>query len=582
MSGSQAPRCALRVPLAEHESARGLLLRIASRFGLQTSPTRARCSVEKLAEAVGVDPAALADGTATFSRDDQRAMLRGHAILLLDYEVAARRWCPLCFRDDRERGDLAPYHRFWWDLRFVGACPNHRVLMRDECHRCERRISWTHPSVWRCACGADLSRAPVTAVSNAAMGMTRLVIARLMQSGDDDPNARGLPLDRLPMFARRFGAALNCGWAWSRPVRAGVQREEDMSAAIAALAAPELWFSEALDRIAVGRENRAQGVHGAYGWLYRGWLANPEEECLQGRLIATMREHGVRHDIIADCEEMLGGKGGMSITQLAKRHRTSHERIVSILNAENLVLPSMRRGSRRALSPEQVAVVSKRLTGRLNGVEAALILGTTTGTLDILQRNGVLSRGADGKFDVTKVRRLPKRLARDDGAGQELAVLSARWRGRTYSTGEICAKILSGQVRAAALVPRPSRLSHVGLYVDDLHLCRRPRVGWPDLARQLGLHYQSARDLVALGVLPAKPVESGFAARIEAFKRLYVSATELARRSGLKSVRLLLQTEGVPIAYGRPVCRQIIYRCDDVARSSLARFAREDRPSTQP
>jgi len=49
-------------------------------------------------------------------------------------------WCPVCYRDWRERGHMA-YQPLVWMLQEVSVCPVHRTRLRDRCLSCGKRQS---------------------------------------------------------------------------------------------------------------------------------------------------------------------------------------------------------------------------------------------------------------------------------------------------------------------------------------------------------------------------------------------------------------------------------------------------------
>ncbi|MDE1712702.1 TniQ family protein (plasmid) [Chromobacterium amazonense] len=74
-----------------------------------------------------------------------------------------RAWCPLCLRTKGKQ--LAS-----WDWHVTTYCPEHQVLLVEHCPACNKRVSWRHSSLYRCACGAELARAPRVSATTAIDG----------------------------------------------------------------------------------------------------------------------------------------------------------------------------------------------------------------------------------------------------------------------------------------------------------------------------------------------------------------------------------------------------------------------------
>ncbi len=63
-----------------------------------------------------------------------------------------RAWCPQCLKTKGRQLSS-------WDWHITTYCPEHQVLLLEHCPACNKRVSWRHSSLYRCACGAELVRA---------------------------------------------------------------------------------------------------------------------------------------------------------------------------------------------------------------------------------------------------------------------------------------------------------------------------------------------------------------------------------------------------------------------------------------
>ncbi|MET3890213.1 hypothetical protein ABIE41_001289 [Bosea sp. OAE506] len=128
------------------EPAHGLFLRIAEINGLPPSDMarsmgfslaslRRGYNIDKLARLVGCDELLLALNSFSFAVGE-KVTIRGQTIgLRRDLLRKKRRVCRCCLAE-------APYHRFWWDLRFIDFCPRHWINLEDRCF-CENSHHWS-------------------------------------------------------------------------------------------------------------------------------------------------------------------------------------------------------------------------------------------------------------------------------------------------------------------------------------------------------------------------------------------------------------------------------------------------------
>lgn len=95
-------------------------------------------------------------------------------------------YCPMCLAEDQE-----PYFRLLWSASWVVACLHHNILLVNGCPSCgagscATEIAWPFRDLAQCAaCGADLRRAPRTAVDprvrggQALIDITHMILVRV-------------------------------------------------------------------------------------------------------------------------------------------------------------------------------------------------------------------------------------------------------------------------------------------------------------------------------------------------------------------------------------------------------------------
>lgn len=123
--------------------------------------TVGRLDAEGLAGMVGLDQGDI-DRLTHRPTERPRAFVRLYGQDLPCYEVNLRlqKVCALCLLEGR------PCEAFW-DLAQASVCPIHRVALITHCPGCSKALIWARTSVRRCRCGTDLTKANVSAASQA-------------------------------------------------------------------------------------------------------------------------------------------------------------------------------------------------------------------------------------------------------------------------------------------------------------------------------------------------------------------------------------------------------------------------------
>ncbi len=203
------------------EPAHGLFLRIAEINGLPPSDMarsmgfslaslRRGYNIDKLAKLVRCDEVQLASNSFSFAVGE-KVTIRGQTIgLRRDLLRTKRRVCRCCLAE-------APYHRFWWDLRFIDVCPHHRLRLEDRC-RCPNlhNLSWYDSKLGMCRhCSeqgvksrdADVIAGREGAIERHIFATNEYLLGRLdVCNTDSVPILDALPLDEVIDVIERVGA----------------------------------------------------------------------------------------------------------------------------------------------------------------------------------------------------------------------------------------------------------------------------------------------------------------------------------------------------------------------------------------
>ena len=591
-------RFSLRQPYAPGEPAHGHLLRLSARYAVEPATLGSRWGFDigDLVRGRGVlafAAAAQADGDRMVATSPivntraRRVALGGEELMLGDWSLKVRRWCPMCFAVDAARGPFAPFQRNWWDVSSIGTCPVHLVLMLDSCPRCQSPTTWSEPRLARCACGQALAEADATPIPRSDAAAARYLAGRLgAVAREPAASADGISLAHLPGFIERLGAALCAGWSEHRPLRSGAERQSDMSAGLACLKNTFTGLGGALDIVAADRMGRPAGLCGAYGWIYTRWLSFAEQDRTGGALIAVLREHAVANRIITADEPVLGHApgGGLSITALSGRLKVGYEKARRIVVSSDLVDGPLRRGVAARVRAADVAAVAVSLAGRIDGSKAASMLGVGRHVVYDLRDAGLVACDGYGTYFVDDIRTLPSRLARGVADRDDLVPLTSMAKSGAASVASLCAAIDANELSGRPLTSRPARLSEIGLVAADV------RARWPGtaltvrgLAAQLRIHEDAVRQISALGMLSDNHAAAPTVNGLILFQRDFVTAGELGRRFGVSTrrARIWLDDLGVDRALGPPMCRQIFYKRAE-AETTIALASGEGLGSIEP
>jgi hypothetical protein len=167
---------------------------------LERLATLADWDVTELA-AMGTSRSTLKTGPDPHPYAPWASVFLGQIIISLQLRGRRRAVCPTCLAEEG-------YHRAWWELHFVGACPIHRCGLLSLCPACNEALDWNTSSLTSCRCGQDMRRESVEEWHPIRLRATDYIAARLAGRRPDDEPAclRELPLLHTIELLRFFGA----------------------------------------------------------------------------------------------------------------------------------------------------------------------------------------------------------------------------------------------------------------------------------------------------------------------------------------------------------------------------------------
>jgi hypothetical protein len=600
----QHSRLSLRVPELSNEPGHGLLARLAARhrepdvhrfarnIGLRFDSVSCGHQIDELARLAGINSDDLIRSSPRIDTSARIVHIGHDRVSLGDWTRKRRRWCPACFADDLHYGSedgrsirLVSFHRFWWDIQSVSTCPIHQMPLEANCPRCEASPDWMGIPLHCCACGMSLAlnqRRPVRIEANP---LDHYLVSRLTgKPREPVPYLDDLAVSDVIYQLERLGLASK-GWARFKP-----PVDEEMARAARSdgfRIARNLgyFFSDSLDSIlAQGKtSSEPRGLIASYGWIYEHWIAELPACMLGVVLKRLLREHAIKHGIIAEQEAVLGNAGSpetINITQARRILRMSHERARRMLQDRGLVSQATRQGVAASVDISGVLSIAEFEKAALDATELAKRLGTGKRQLTQILRDGLIAVHdldyTSKRFPLTEVDSFLANLAQ--GApikrrpqNSDPLPLACQRAGVRLATA--CRLILDGVVRPAAIAPGPLSLSTIFIKVGDLHPAQNRKAGLSieDAAEVLSVHHEVARHLVRANLLSM--VETGRSKRIDPvsvlrFHSKHVTASEVARKlqTSPRYAAERLSGFGICPVIGPPKCRQVFFARDQISR----------------
>ena len=515
--------------------------------------------------------------------------------------VTFRRWCPACL-------DGRPYHRVWWDVPTVTACPDHGLNIMESCG-CRRRPLWHSTPLMGCAKGHRFAQAPRTPAPASEIALSAYVRDRICGNPRAPmPLLDGLDLGEAIRVMERIGRASigeDVAFSRSKENRGGLAAE---GFRIMEKFGPRIHrVFDGLVAASDQREGvRQWGVEHGYGDFYT-WIANyPDGSAFAKAIKKAVAAHAARHLVLKTGHKVAGvevaPQEGLDMTTAAEMCNVSFERFRRIATAIGLVPKTSIRGSPARLDESEVRRWADRIRITKTRQEVAAELGIAPHAVARLIKAGLIAAIVDGQKD--QVNRLNIWLLPGDAADRLLARLAAvaspvEERGTLVTIGEAARD-------ARAPLPKLIRLALVGtlpLWRDPkaaelqaflvspgdarvvLRRDRVPGMTITEAGKALGLHMDMAAQLRDCGMLKTTThgrIHSVSNKEFERFKATYVTSEELVSAFKLPPGRwtvVEMRKMGVEPVCDRSKFRQVIYRRDKAVKALARRAAPVEKPA---
>ncbi|WP_341313745.1 TniQ family protein [Paraburkholderia sp. IMGN_8] len=502
--------------------------------------------------------------------------------------------CPACLAE-------SPYLRHHWEHAYVTACPQHRILLVDQCDACGKHLSPERLYIGLCACGHDLSSLPRVPATRAQQWLSTLIASNGQQSGSMKPGLRDVDVNVLTKVIRTL-----CQHA--DPTRPGLPRSavlpkfvneavEFLSPLEALLADWPTGFRNHVEqRIDAGRKDAR-----TLNTLLGDWYVSLRKLC-QGTsfepLLQIIIEVAARK---SDCVLGLDSAkamaedttGYMRAPDAAKAIGVSVSRLRDSIEAGECEHRARRTGTRGQLFEipcDEVERIQRQRAGWISDVVACELAGVTPIVLARMKTAGVIQSDARWREDLMKGGPVERQSVLDLYERVELSAqrgvvgddstltwgeLTSRRMGDRRAIESLMQAIAGGKVRAVA---RGRALGETSFLRADVS----PYFGTPlleagmsiqQLAKATGWKWESIQNWVDEGLLASELIQRrGQRCRVVLpqqlleFRRAYVPLADLARAMDKRSSALSRLLSGVELVGAKQLP-------DGTMRGALIRIA---------
>lgn len=598
-----------RVALYPDEPAHGLLLRAAEhngtrkyhqlflRFGVRHSFLANNVDPIAVAAACRADPDAVAHASPVAT--PKTVDLLGQRMHRDHYSVHRRRWCPQCLSE-------APYHRAWWDVVAIHACPTHRVKLVTDCG-CPKRSTWQSFGITHCRAGHDLRDAAAPSVDEADLVVDRYLVGRL--TGVDHighPYLEDMPLGEAISLLERLGVTSIDPQGSLRRLRSEVGTERLMIAGYQVLSDFPNGFRALLDGIASVRATRlgAWGVNKVYGEFYY-WVQDLPASQLTDAMREELADHAQANTPLKTGTKLADDRHvelGYTLEEAAATVGVASKKFRRIAVEFGLLSVRKRSGHPARLDRSRVHEIAEVLRGAKSMSEIAEELGLGKRAINSIVSAGLLlpliRAGQSGLNNhefpreaaselLNRLDCLPVCVGVRSGTPLPVAAQQARLTvarglqlvldGTLAITGiDQSAMGLQRYLVSASAIARVAKtMVAPGLNIRAAAVC-------------LQLPYNATMDFVKQGII--KTVSSGKSKsitqeEIDRFKQTYVTVPELSAILGTNRSRdtiSILANAGVEPACPRPPYWKVLYWRDGAVAVAETLAGRKSVPPAEP
>ncbi|WP_175701383.1 TniQ family protein [Burkholderia ambifaria] len=483
--------------------------------------------------------------------------------------------CPACLAE-------SPYIRHHWEHAYVTACPQHKILLVDQCNACGKHLSPERLYIGLCSCGHDLSSMPRVPASPAQQWLSTLIASNGQQAGSAKPSLHGVDINVLVKVVRTL-----C--QYSDPTRPGLPRGavlpkfvadavEFLSPLEALLFDWPIGFRNHVEqRIAAGRKDAR-----TLNTLLGDWYVNLRKVC-QGTTLEPLLQIVI--DVAAQKSDCVLGldsaktmaedaTGYMRAPDAAKAIGVSASRLHASIAAGECEHRARRTGTRGQLFEipcDEVERIQRQRAEWISDTDTCELAGVPPVVLERMKAAGVIQSDARWREDLMKggpverqsiadlyerAERWAEPAAVADDSTLTWAELTSRRLGDRRAIESLMQAIANGDVKAVAHGRTLGEMSFLRADVSQYFGTPLLEAGMSiqQLAKATGWKWESIQNWVDEGLLVSELIQRrGQPCRVVLphqlleFRQAYVPLADLARAMGTKSSALSRLLPGVEL-----------------------------------
>lgn len=502
--------------------------------------------------------------------------------------------CPACLAE-------SPYLRHHWGHTYVTACPQHQILLVDQCNACGKHLSTERLYIGLCSCGHDLSSLPRVPATRAQQWLSMLISSNGHQSGSMKPPLHGVDTNVLVKVIRTL-----CQYA--DPTRPGLPRgaalPKSVTETVEFLAPLETLLADwptgfrnhVEQRIAAGRKD-ARTLNTLLGdWyislrkLCQGTTLEPllqiiidvaarKSECVLGLDSAKeMAEDATGYTRAPDAARAIG----ISVSRL-------HDSIVAG-ECKHRARRVGTRGQVFEIPCAEVERIQRQRAEWISDIDACGLAGVPPAVLERMKAAGIIRSDVRWREDLMKggpverqsipdlyerVERWAQPAAVADDTTLTWAELTSRRMGDRRAIESLMQAIASGKAKAVARGRTLGEMSFLRTDVSQYFGTPLLEAGMSiqQLSKATGWKWESIQNWVDEGMLASERIQRrGQPCRVVLpqqlleFRQAYVPLADLARAMGTKSSALSRLLPGVELVGAKQLP-------DGAMRGGLVRIA---------
>ena len=502
--------------------------------------------------------------------------------------------CPACLAE-------SPYLRHHWEHAYVTACPQHRLLLVDQCNACGKHLSPERLYIGLCACGHDLSSLPRVPATRAQQWLSTLIASNGQQSGSMKPPLHGVDINVLVKVIRtlcQYADPTRPGLPRSAALPKSVTEAVEFLSPLEALLAdwPTGFRNHVEQRIAAGRKDAR-----TLNTLLGDWYISLRKLC-QGTTLEPLLQ--IIIDVAArksDCvlgldsaKEMAEDATGYTrAPDAAKAIGVSVSRLHDSIVAGECKHRARRTGTRGQVFEipcGEVERIQRQRAEWISDIDACELAGVPPAVLERMKAAGIIRSDVRWREDLMKggpverqsildlherVERWAQPAAVANDTTLTWAELTSRRMGDRSAIESLMQAIASGKVKAVARGRTLGEMSFLRTDVSQYFGTPLLEAGMSiqQLSKATGWKWESIQNWVDEGLLASERIQRrGQPCRVVLphqlleFRQAYVPLADLARAMGTKSAALSRLLPGVELVGAKQLP-------DGAMRGGLVRIA---------